>query len=230
MKNNLQSPWPNTRSPWRGKSESVQKSSDNPHQKQNQRQSTYFIQKYDPLIHYLKGQQPTAPDKLYSDGGIRREPSLEHKQPGITSICRGFMFAPNLQVGDKIIYVTKKKPDRKIVCALEIIHSFPTHLAAATYYRNSNLPLPGNCCVAGNKYRLPGNDAGNPVQTNNFYQQKRVNPYPVFHVCKKIKENLNAPSIISDSVINKILGVNYDNYQNQKEITMKQFATLTKMI
>jgi hypothetical protein len=223
-------PW-NNKNPWRGENQHKQRVKVVTSQKQNQREPAHFIQKYDPLIHYLNGQTVIPPDQLYSDGGIRREPSFEHKQPGITSICRGFMFAPKLRVGDKIIYVTKKKPDRKIVCALEIIHTFPSHTAAATYYQNNNLlPLPVNCCVAGNAFRLPGNGGSNPPHTDNFYLQKRVIPYPVFHVCKKIKENLVQPNTIQDKVINKILGVNYDNYQNQKKITKLQFAKLVKLI
>lgn len=73
----------------------------------------------------------------FSDGSCRREPELEAKQPSITALCRGGLFAPRLDLKDRIFYMTVKgsyfgRAKRwALVAALEVIRKFSSHEAAA---------------------------------------------------------------------------------------------------
>lgn len=93
----------------------------------------------------------------FIDGSIRREPDLEHAVPSISCLCRAGKFAPRLQVGDAIAYMTTKRtfgggPNRRHLAAiLRPQRLFDSHAEAAEWYRGQSLPLPSNCMVAGNE-------------------------------------------------------------------------------
>lgn len=67
-------------------------------------------------------------------------------------------LAPRLRMGDRAIYISIK--DRwddsvhedcwKLVAALQVVDQPPSHIAAATWYRERGLPLPSNLLVEGN--------------------------------------------------------------------------------
>ena len=197
---------------------------------------TYLVQTYHPLIEYADPSIMMPLDDSFVDGGIRREPSLEHEMPGITSICRGSTFAPSLIPGDHIIYFTTKQSHsgspstvNYLVAALRIEKTFRNHQDAAAYYRKLGKVLPVNCMVKGTSYRILGNvSMGNHKAQDNFYAA-RVKANPIFHVCKKMKANLHNPKGISEQQLIKLIGRN-KMARNCMTITKSQFTKLLTMI
>lgn len=91
------------------------------------------------------------------DRSCRREPDLECSFPSITATCRGGLFAPRLQSGDRIAYLTVKRrylQDQiagwRLVAVLRVRERLPNHNVAADWYRSRALRLPSNCLVDGN--------------------------------------------------------------------------------
>jgi hypothetical protein len=119
---------------------------------------TFYLNSYAPLVISRAGRLASDLHGLppFIDGSIRREPDLEHKDPGISCLCRGGNFAPRLRVGDIVAYMTKKAsfgqrtPQRRLTAILQVRHVFQTHREAAAWYRQRNLALPSNCMVSGN--------------------------------------------------------------------------------
>jgi hypothetical protein len=93
----------------------------------------------------------------FIDGSCRREPDFESAFPSITAICRGGLFAPRLQVGDSVAYMTAKgaysageRRNNRLVAVLDVAERFESHSDAAEWYRSNELPLPSNCLVRDN--------------------------------------------------------------------------------
>ena len=93
----------------------------------------------------------------FVNGMSRREPDLEHPRPCITASSRGRNFAPRLRLGDTVLYTTTKgrwgevrAPHWRLLGALAVTDTFPTHQAAAEHYRQSRLRLPSTLVVDGN--------------------------------------------------------------------------------
>ena len=93
----------------------------------------------------------------FIDSSCRRDPDLENPAPSITSLCRGENFAPHLRVGDVVVYMTRTgdydiySTGRRVLTAvLEVEEIYPTHEAAAQWYRAKGMTLPSDCMVAGN--------------------------------------------------------------------------------
>lgn len=119
-----------------------------------------YLVTYHPLIESKAGIHAAAKFGLppFIDASCRREPDLAHPMPAITALCRGHQFAPRLRMGDRAIYMTIK--DRwddsvredcwKLVAALQVVDQPPSHVSAATWYRERGLPLPSNLLVEGN--------------------------------------------------------------------------------
>lgn len=95
--------------------------------------------------------------KPFVDASCRREPDLENQYPSITAICRKNKFAPHLNKGDIVIYITNKgkylKDERenyRLVAVLQVIEKCGSHETAADWYKENNIPLPSNCFVQDN--------------------------------------------------------------------------------
>ncbi len=93
----------------------------------------------------------------FVDGSCRREPDLEQPFPSISALCRTSRFAPRLQPGDRVVYVTTKGAHGdllprhwRIVAALQVLVRFEGHEKAAAWYRSMGLALPSNCMVEEN--------------------------------------------------------------------------------
>jgi hypothetical protein len=118
-----------------------------------------YVATYRPLVLNGLGRLAVEEHGLppFADGSCRREPDLESAYPSITATCRGGNFAPRLRPGDRVAYLTVKgqygnSPERgwRLVAVLRVTERFASHLDAATWYREQNLPLPSNCLVPGN--------------------------------------------------------------------------------
>ena len=157
----------------------------------------------------------------FIDGSCRREPDLELSHPSISALCRNRRFAPRLQVGDSVAYVTIKNrydgPEQhwRLVAILEVLRRFETHEAAAMWYRDREPRLPGNCMVPENP-PLPLTRTGGPgdadlrkamshlpdahvvAEWDRRYAE-RMKSTPVFLACLPIAVNLHDPPLISTS-------------------------------
>ena len=96
-----------------------------------------YLVTYRPLIESKEGVQASERFGLppYIDASCRREPDLAHGMPAVTALCRGAMFAPRLEVNDRVVYMTvKRRWDEsldescwKLVAALHVIHKTLSH-------------------------------------------------------------------------------------------------------
>lgn len=117
-----------------------------------------FINTYRPLCGTDHGMRAVEAFELppFIDGSIRREPDLAHEHPSISCLCRMNAFAPRLQIGDRIIYLTVKAryaqmPNHwRMTAELVVIERFATHEQAADWYRSVGQKVPSNCMIPGN--------------------------------------------------------------------------------
>jgi hypothetical protein len=119
-----------------------------------------FLSTYKPLVRTAAGRQAIRLHGLppFVDGSCRREPDLESSFPSITAICHCGHFAPRLDVGNRVAYLTVKgayEDDKdtgwRVVAFLEVIERCESHEDAARWYCDRGLPLPSNCLVPGNQ-------------------------------------------------------------------------------
>lgn len=120
--------------------------------------SRAFLATYRPLCRTEQGRKASLRYAIppYVDGSCRREPDLEALAPTVTALCRGRMFAPRLQKGDRIAYITKqgryeaKLPAHWRLTALLVVEQrFDSHRLAAEWFERQGIPLPRNCMVPG---------------------------------------------------------------------------------
>jgi len=120
---------------------------------------TIYLSKYRPLAAIDSGLAAARQFGIppYVDASCRREPDLQSAFPSISAICQGKLFAPKMAVGDIVVYITTlaaydKYPAEhwRLSAVLKVIERFPTHEAAADWYRGRGLPLPSNCIVEDN--------------------------------------------------------------------------------
>ena len=118
-----------------------------------------FVATFHPLVRTKAGREASSRLAIppFVDGSCRREPDFESAFPAITALCRGGNFAPRLQPGDAVAYLTvrgrylhDKVPGWRIVSVLRVLERFESHHAAAEWYAARNIPLPNNCLVPGN--------------------------------------------------------------------------------
>ena len=118
-----------------------------------------YLVTYVPLVASKYGREAARRYEIppFVDGSIRREPDLEHVQPGISCLCRAGKFAPRLGVGDVVGYLTKKRryrsdraPHRYLTALLRVLHTCESHSEASRWYGARGLSLPSNCWVRGN--------------------------------------------------------------------------------
>jgi hypothetical protein len=185
--------------------------------------SSIYLAKYIPLVSTAAGRKAVDRYRLppFIDGSCRREPDLQSRYPSITSLCREKFFAPNLQVGDTVVYMTVNRrfgtsgKQRRLVAILKAIKRLGSHDAAAEWYRRRSLPVPSNCMVVGNRPEplrrtlgAPGScacGAGTLAAWDRHYL-KRARDSPSYLICCGSKE-LNLPPIIDNGTAQKILRI-----------------------
>jgi hypothetical protein len=137
------------------------------------------------------------------------------------------MFAPRLQTGDTVAYMTVKgryEPEQfshwRLVAILRVIRRFESHKQAAAWYQDSNLPLPSNCVVEANDPLpydltiglLPPNKFGEGLSTEEKLRKwdlgykVRARKHGVFLACAADFLELNVPPILTGEAMLKIFG------------------------
>ena len=220
----------------------------------------YFINTFHPICSTKFGREAVGKYKIppYVDCSCRREPDFESEFPSITAICRVNKFAPRLNKGHKIIYLTVQGSYEenlplhyKLIAALEVIERFENHMDAAEWYKKQELRIPSNCLVENNPPIPIENTFGGrkkDLQRFNKYPEnlkrdamekylkewdkeywERVNKYPVFLITKKEYLELNDPKIIYPDDLLKIFG-RIPRTQNPPEITESEYKNLFRYI
>lgn len=156
----------------------------------------------------------------FVDGSCRREPDLDSVWPAITALCRASLFAPRLQVGDRIAYVTKRgiyggdwPRHWRLTALLQVAYRFEMHAAAAVWYTQQRLPLPKNCMVPGNppapldhtdhilspeiRSRTAGMSPGQTVRVWDANYFARAKQHNLMLVCKSLFLELTQPPRIT---------------------------------
>lgn len=194
-----------------------------------------FLNSYNPLCATKQGREAS---KFYNqprfvDASNRREPNLEGNYGAISSLCRADLLISRLNIGDIIVYITKKgnymegisEAHWNLTAILEVIEECRNHKEAAEWFNKQGLPIPSNCIVEGN---LPLNKriAGNKCNDEEVYR-RRSTKFPSYYICKKLYVELNIPPIITEDKFENIFG-KVPGTQNPKEITIEQFEELKK--
>jgi hypothetical protein len=196
-----------------------------------------YLVTYNPLCSNLKGRKAALKYDLppFIDGSTRREPDLELKFPSISSLCRGRNFAPRLNEGDSVIYITRKgnygSKHYKLTTILEVIKEFENHEKAASWYKDNDKRIPSNCMVEGN----------NPIDTaktivrydtaESTYKQ-RAKDYSKFFACKSLETpNLINPPILDKKIMNSIFTKGLPSTQTPSDcISKEQLEELKKLL
>lgn len=184
----------------------------------------FFLNSFKPLAYSRFGRMASEKYEIppFVDGSIRREPDLEHERPSISCLCRTNKFAPRLQAGDLVAYMTCKakygsdRSHRRMIAALRVDLLFESHVDAAMWYRSQSLPLPSNCMVMGNGpcpldhshriYKSKCNDTEMACGWDRGYA-RRADRYGRFVVCTCLWKDLgwSAP-IIQDRFLVRAFG------------------------
>ncbi len=137
------------------------------------------------------------------------------------------MFAPRLQEGDSVVYMTVKgryAPEWfshwRLVAILKVVRRFESHKHAATWYQERGLPLPSNCMVEGSNpvsYDmtigvLPTNKFGDGLSTDDILRKwdlgyrVRARKNGVFLACEAEFLEVHEPPIITEAAMLHIFG------------------------
>lgn len=180
----------------------------------------FYLNSYAPLVATPFGRDASVRFNLapFIDGSIRREPDLEHPTPTISCLCRKDKFAPRLQVGDLVAYVTKQGRYRepgsppvvahhRLTAILRVARRFNSHIEASAWFQVRGVRLPGNCMVPGNRpcpvaHSHRGND-NNWMSDRELEHawdasyQERADTHGRFVVCDRLWHNLgwDAPMV-----------------------------------
>jgi hypothetical protein len=191
-----------------------------------------FLATYRPLIKSAGGRRAAKQRGLppFIDGSCRREPDFEARFPSITATCRGGNFAPRLDVGDRVAYLTVKgrymgdeEAGWRLVAVLRVMERFGSHDEAAIWYRRKGVPLPSNCLVDGNppepfeitnasppaevKTRvLAERDPRRTIRLWDATYRRRISRWPVFLACEAEFLELKAPPRLSKKDMTTIFG------------------------
>lgn len=158
------------------------------------------------------------PDPPFADGSIRREPDFLSRRPSISALCRAGKFAPKLQVGDQVVYMTCKRKylgdvrrGWRLVAALEIIRAFKSHEDAAAWYRSRGLPVPSNCMVTENS-PMPRSRSHtwysdcSLVTSGDARYRRRARKFPSFLACRPLRMDLANPNQVLATDLHRIFG------------------------
>lgn len=151
----------------------------------------------------------------FVDASCRREPDFEAVPPSISALCRERFFAPRLKRDDVAVYLTKVGRyggsdvwGYRVVGVLQVRHRFPTHGAAAAWYRERGVALPSNCLVPGNPPLAADHTEGpnaDVIVWDAGYQD-RVQQYPMFLITKSLFVELRKPPVLTPRQVVDALG------------------------
>jgi hypothetical protein len=182
-----------------------------------------FVATYRPICGTRAGRAAIARYGLppFIDGSCRREPDLQLPFPAITALCRAGNFAPRLQVGSYIAYITKRgaygsrQRHWRLTALLEVAHRFESHREAAAWYLERGSRVPHNCVVQGNRpapfdatdgtlSRLvrdatAGRSPEHIIRVWDHSYHLRAQAHPVVLACQPIAIELHDPPVINES-------------------------------
>ncbi len=194
-----------------------------------------FLNSYSPLCATAQGREAIQcyNQHKFVDASNRREPNLEGDFGCISSLCRAGHLTSRLNVGDKVVYITKRgnhvegisEAHWNLTSILEVIKECKSHEEAAEWFAEMNLPIPSNCIVEGNS-PLDNKETGYICFDEEEYI-RRSKEYPTYYICKKLFVELNLPPVITKNKFESIFG-KVPGTQNPREITMEQFEELKK--
>ena len=155
----------------------------------------------------------------FVDSSFRRDPDLENPAPSITALCRGENFAPQLQLGDIVVYLTRtgdygyfSTGNRVLTAVLEVAEIYNNHEEAALWYRQHDLPIPSDCMVTGNPpyswdqtAGVNSRDFDNIADWDAFYLARSIR-IPVFIRTRKIFCDIHHPPVITNDMLIDIFG------------------------
>jgi hypothetical protein len=202
----------------------------------------YYLNTFRPLVNKPQGRRAVLEYGLppLIDGSIRKEPDFLNPRPSISALCRTSKFAPRLQPGDHIIYLTgkgkyfKNKPSSwHGVAVLEVIKRFDSHAEAAVWYKDEALPLPNNCMVSGNEH-TPAEQCVQPQEKYTIAEwdgsyRLRSRRNPVFLACKPHFLNVEKTCPVHSEDIVSIFG-RIPGTQNPPRIERAQFEALWQLM
>jgi hypothetical protein len=181
--------------------------------------------------------------KPFIDGSIRREPDFENKNPSISGLCRLNKFAPTLEIGTVVAYITVQgyygTPELhwRLVAILKVIKQFKcvdSHVKAREWYRKNRLPVPRNCMVPGNpgaQYELssqrmdgPKNKRTGAAEWEEEYRDRALTA-PAFNITEVQKLELETPPVLSLADMDRIFG-RVPGTQSPPSITEEQLEQL----
>jgi hypothetical protein len=189
----------------------------------------FYLNSFYPLCRTKLGRLAMHQHNLppFIDSSCRREPDFQSPFPSISAICRGNNFAPRLEAGDSVIYVTVKdkygnNPNGhwQLVAILDVFLRCESHEDAADWYFAQGLSLPSNCMVDGNDC-LPYDMTGGTTPQNMFGSanniprllrkwnesyRRRVEQCGVFLICRARFMELYQPLMITEATMMEIFG------------------------
>lgn len=213
-----------------------------------------FLATFRPLIQTVGGRTAAQHYSLppFIDGSCRREPDFESRFPSITAICRAGNFAPRLQVGDRVAYLTVKgkyagdeAPGWRLIAVLRVSHRFSDHDEAAGWYARQGCPIPSNCLVDGNPPKAFELTNGNPpanvkrrvaaesdfrvaIRLWDATYRRRVRECPVFLATKVEFLDLTRPPQLREADLVKVFG-KVPATLNPPKITYDQLKRLVEL-
>jgi hypothetical protein len=166
-------------------------------------------------------------------------------------MCRGANFAPKLQVGDRVAYMTVKgkypgdsSPGWCLVAVLRVMERLASHTAAADWYSAKGLDVPSNCIVSRNPPKTFDLTNGKPpnsvkqriaaeaapekaVRLWDAIYRSRITKSPMFVVCEPEFLKLKSPPQLQESDLMDIFG-KIPGTQNPPRIQCEQLDRLLK--
>lgn len=122
--------------------------------------TSYLLASFHPLCATRAGRRAIEEHGYphFVDGSFRRDPDLHHRWPAIAALNRGANFAPRLEPGDRVAFVTHRGRHKglygdahwRLVALLRVALRFESHAEAAEWYTSRRMALPRNLIVPGN--------------------------------------------------------------------------------
>jgi hypothetical protein len=208
-----------------------------------------YINQFRPLAETLHGRNAIAKHNLppFIDASCRREPDLESQFPSITAICREEYFAPRLQEGDVVAYMTKDivyppetESARRLVAVLRVEKSWlehrsqrglEAHTQAAAWYQRQGLPVPSNCMVSDEgRMSMDRTDCfKSDLEDWDAVYRLRAIKCGAFHACEKIFCDVNNPPRLTNPQLLEWFRTIPDT-RSLPPLTPKDFATLLRWL
>ena len=214
---------------------------------------SHFLCSFHPIFGSSAGKAAISNGNLPSfiDGSCRREPDLQATAPSISALCRAGKFAPRLDEGDYVAYITVQSRygaqlGWALVALVRVIKRFESHEAAAEWYRGRGYTLPSNCIVPGNlaqPYHLTNRrfscevregidseaDPERTVEVWDAIYAGRARDWGVFLACHADFLELWRPPVLRRSDLERIFG-RVPATQNPPKITAVQWGELVAFI